>query len=42
MTRFVKTLAALAVAIMALPGVAWAAETTVRAAACCCGCCGHP
>ena len=40
MTRFVRSLAALTVAVLALPGVVWAAETAVKAAACCpFGCC---
>ena len=41
MRRLVRSMAALTVAVLALPGVVWAAETTVKVAACCSsGCCG--
>ena len=41
MRRLVRSMAALTVAVLALPGVAWAAETAVKATACCpWGCCG--
>ena len=41
MKTIIRGLLGLAAALLVLPGVAWAAETAVKACSCCCPLCCH-
>ena len=41
MKTMIRGLLGLAAALLVLPGVAWAAETAVKACSCCCPLCCH-